>query len=1048
MPDKLSIAFLIGGGVEASLLSSVNKTERSITALRDSIAELKKSERAAKSLGQLNASLDQTREKLKAATARSGKLARAMRAVERPSAGLRREFKAAARESDRLKKQFREQVGQISRLREQLRGADVDYKNLSASQGQLAGKLKRARAAEMSLLKNQAAQQANRQQLNQLYVQAAEAAGIAYTLGRAVAPALSFESAMADVTKVVAFDSTEAVRAFAAEIKALSREIPLTVEELAQIAAEGGRLGLSADQLPDYVTIVAKMATAFDLLPAEAGKAIAKLSNIFGIPITDIENLGDAINQLANNTAASEADIVNVLGRVGGSAKQFSLTAVETAALADAMLALGKTPEVASTSINALLLKLQTAEAQSRKFQGGLQQIGTDAQAMAQAIQADPQRALLDFLGRLQALDNQTRAITIANMFGTEYADDISLLVGGLDQYRKALGLVADEAQYLGGVQAEFEARAATTENELTLLNNAVREVGANIGAAYLPAVRSVSEGLRLLTGLVAGFAESFPGFVSVVGAGVTGLVAMRVATLGVKVVLALLRGGMLNLSQVLNVFAARSALAEAGIAAIGVVSDTSTKKVGALSKAVGLLRLAAAHPLLLTIAVAGGASIFAVYSAWNELQEAERRRIDARKRFVDQQNSLAAENASYADQQFKTAEELIYISKQELREYEAALVGHERYWRAKALLGEEGAENTRQAALDELRLLTATLNKRGDMEASFATKLAAAKDAETQSIRDAFKQQKAIYLDEIKGLEQIEKRRADFLGQVAKTRAEINTPKADENRSSAARIIELQRLLRQGGDSLGAGQFDDAEQKARRALELVSELSAAGGATKQFLNSLLAQAAQLGEQAGEGQKAAQEAKVEGLRQELLALKSDMAFLQTIDVGFDAETAFDSMDQLRAAIQETLNKNPLVIPVETAGSGLNLEDAPKRAGGGAVFGPGSGTSDSILTWLSNGEYVIRAAAVRRYGLGVLNRMNQMALPKMAGGGLVMPALPNLSLPQPAGAVASGAPVYLSLGGRDYALEGAVGEVNALRREIEMSALKRGGRAGF
>ncbi|WP_327378016.1 phage tail tape measure protein [Streptomyces sp. NBC_01216] len=48
--------------------------------------------------------------------------------------------------------------------------------------------------------------------------------------------------------------------------------------------------------------------------------------------------------------------------------------------------------------------------------------------------------------------------------------------------------------------------------------------------------------------------------------------------------------------------------------------------------------------------------------------------------------------------------------------------------------------------------------------------------------------------------------------------------------------------------------------------------------------------------------------------------------------------------------------------------------------GGMVQGPGSSTSDSIPAMLSNGEYVIRAAAVRKYGLGLLDGLNAMSAP--------------------------------------------------------------------
>ncbi|WP_051878018.1 hypothetical protein [Streptomyces sp. NRRL B-24720] len=64
-------------------------------------------------------------------------------------------------------------------------------------------------------------------------------------------------------------------------------------------------------------------------------------------------------------------------------------------------------------------------------------------------------------------------------------------------------------------------------------------------------------------------------------------------------------------------------------------------------------------------------------------------------------------------------------------------------------------------------------------------------------------------------------------------------------------------------------------------------------------------------------------------------------------------------------------------------------------GGGMISGPGSSTSDSILGMFANGparvsdsEYVVRASAVRKYGVGVLNALNagRLRLPGFAKGG--------------------------------------------------------------
>jgi hypothetical protein len=56
------------------------------------------------------------------------------------------------------------------------------------------------------------------------------------------------------------------------------------------------------------------------------------------------------------------------------------------------------------------------------------------------------------------------------------------------------------------------------------------------------------------------------------------------------------------------------------------------------------------------------------------------------------------------------------------------------------------------------------------------------------------------------------------------------------------------------------------------------------------------------------------------------------------------------------------------------------------ATGGLVTGAGTGTSDSIPAWLSHGEFVMRAAAVKTLGISNLEAMNEGKMPRLASGG--------------------------------------------------------------
>ena len=67
------------------------------------------------------------------------------------------------------------------------------------------------------------------------------------------------------------------------------------------------------------------------------------------------------------------------------------------------------------------------------------------------------------------------------------------------------------------------------------------------------------------------------------------------------------------------------------------------------------------------------------------------------------------------------------------------------------------------------------------------------------------------------------------------------------------------------------------------------------------------------------------------------------------------------------------------------------------ASGGSISGPGTSKSDSIPAMLSNGEYVINADAVNKFGTRFFDRLNFGMVPAFADGGIVTgPSLADIS----------------------------------------------------
>lgn len=129
-----------------------------------------------------------------------------------------------------------------------------------------------------------------------------------------------------------------------------------------------------------------------------------------------------------------------------------------------------------------------------------------------------------------------------------------------------------------------------------------------------------------------------------------------------------------------------------------------------------------------------------------------------------------------------------------------------------------------------------------------------------------------------------------------------------------------------------------------------------------------------------------------GIRQDV---ENSFTNLPSVDIELQVDQAAASMAQQQLAELAQQLKRQLVIPITPVAGPVGATPAGQvdgYASGGLIRGPGSGTSDSILARLSNGEFVMRADAVKYYGAALLQQINTRQLPKFATGGLVSSAL--------------------------------------------------------
>ena len=360
------------------------------------------------------------------------------------------------------------------------------------------------------------------------------------TLILPVKMSIEFESAMADVKKVVDFDTPQQFKEMERDILKMTRKIPMAGKEIAAIVAAGGQSGVAREHLTGFAEDAAKMGVAFDMAAGQAGESMATLSNVLQIPISKIGILGDAINHLSDNANSKAADIVNVLTRVGSDIKQLGMTENQGAALGSTFLSMGKAPELAAQAMKGMITSMSVMKAGGAKKE--LAELGLTTKEFATAMDKDANGAMLNLLARVKQLPKAEQFPMLLEMFGRNYADDAMMLANNIGEYNRQLALLEERdasgnLKYLGSMQREFANRSATTANQIQLFKNGLSELGIQLGAMVLPAVNDfLNKGIRIAN-TVSDWAEKHPVLTKGIIGTAASLLAFKVGMFGVMVV-------------------------------------------------------------------------------------------------------------------------------------------------------------------------------------------------------------------------------------------------------------------------------------------------------------------------------------------------------------------------------------------------------------------------------------------------------------------------------------------------------------------------------
>lgn len=403
----------------------------------------------------------------------------------------------------------------------------ISYKNAVA---QINPEIERLTKAQQKYINQQSKLNGLQEGMRSHGANALQYAGMAYSVAQVADAAVKFESSMADVRKVVDFDSPEQFKQMGKDILDLSTRIPMAAEGLAQIVAAGGQSGIARDELLGFAEGAAKMGVAFDITAEQAGDMMAKWRTAFKMGQSDVVKLADKINFLGNTTAASAPLISDVVTRIGPLGSVGGVASGEIAALGASLVGSGVTSEIAATGIKNLILALVSGESATKSQNEAFAALGLNAIDMAKYMQKDARGAILSVLEAVQRLDKEQQASVMAELFGKESISAIAPLLSNLDALKTNFDAVSDASKYAGSMEKEFQTRAETTANAMELMNNSIYRTKVAIGQGLLPAIAPVASVVADAATAVGNFATEYPNLTGAVLGGTGALFGVAAA--------------------------------------------------------------------------------------------------------------------------------------------------------------------------------------------------------------------------------------------------------------------------------------------------------------------------------------------------------------------------------------------------------------------------------------------------------------------------------------------------------------------------------------
>lgn len=270
--------------------------------------------------------------------------------------------------------------------------------------------------------------------------------------------------------------------------------IPQTATELNELAAAGGQLGISQENIIDFTEVMAQMGSATNLVGEEGAATLARFMNVMGTSQGEIRNIGSAIVDLGNHSATTESEIAEMALRMGKYGSSVRMSAADVLGYSAALSSLGIEAQMGGSAIGRTWLSIEKAVANGGEgLKAFAKYSGKSAEEFKEQWNTDSSGAFNGLLKGLQSAENLTVALDDLGINNTQDIQAMMALVNGYDLVTESVNRANTAYQENTALQEEFNAKNETTASKLANTKNNIIEAARSIGETMLPSIQDAS---------------------------------------------------------------------------------------------------------------------------------------------------------------------------------------------------------------------------------------------------------------------------------------------------------------------------------------------------------------------------------------------------------------------------------------------------------------------------------------------------------------------------------------------------------------------------